>query len=135
MIHWKLKRKKYRDVQTVGTMDVYEDDVFLFSLAILEQEWNNNAIGNSCIPKGSYTVKDFDSKKHPISFIVEGTEPRSFILFHVGNYNYHSKGCILPGLYHEDINQDGYIDVAQSGNAMGRLNTHCRGKTILLDIS
>jgi hypothetical protein len=135
MILWKLKRKKHRDKQTVGTMDVYEDEVFLFSLATLEQEWNDNAIGNSCIPKGGYTVKDWDSKKHPISFIVEGTEPRTFILFHVGNYNYHSQGCILPGMYHEDINKDGYIDVAQSGNAMGRLNTYCRGKTMLLEIS
>ncbi len=135
MINWKLKRKKYRDKQTIGMMDVYEDDVFLFSVSTLEQEWNNNAIGDSCIPKGGYVIKDFDSKKHPNSFIVEGTEPRSFILFHVGNYYSHTQGCILPGLYHADIDQDGYIDVAESRRAMGRLNAYCRGKAIFLDIS
>lgn len=135
MISWKLKRKKYRDIQTVGVMEVYEDEVFLFSLAILEQEWRNNEKGNSCIPKGSYVVESWDSKKHPNSFIVRGTEPRTYILFHVGNYFNHSQGCILPGLYHDDINKDGYIDVAQSTKAMGKLNAHCRDKQILLDIS
>ena len=135
VINWKLRRKRYYDKQTIGIMDVYEDNVYLFSVATLEQEWNNNAIGNSCIPKGSYVVKDFDSEAHPNSFIVEGTEPRTAILFHVGNYHFHSQGCILPGLYHDELNNDGYVDVAQSGNAMGELNHHCRYKTILLDIS
>lgn len=134
MIHWKLNRKKYADTQTVGVMDVYEDDVFVFAVAILEQEWNNNAIGNSCIPLGNYTVDSWDSEKHPNSFIVRGTEPRTAILFHTGNYNWHSKGCLLPGLYHKDINKDGYIDVAQSGAAMKKLNALCRGKEILLTI-
>lgn len=135
MINWKLKRKKYRDIQTIGMMDVYEDDVFLFAVAILEQEWNNNEKGNSCIPKGSYTVESWDSEGHPNSFIVKGTEPRTYILFHTGNYHNHSQGCLLPGLYHADINNDGYMDVVSSKKAMDRLNETCRGKTILLDIS
>ena len=134
MIDWRLTRKKYSDKQTIGMMDVYEDDVFVFAVAILEQEWNNNAIGNSCIPEGGYVVKSWDSEKHPNSFIVEGTEPRTAILFHKGNYNWHSQGCLLPGLYHKDINKDGYIDVAQSGLAMIKLNELCRGKEILLTI-
>ena len=131
MIELILKRKKYTDKQTIGIMEVYRNNLFECSFATLEQEWNNNERSNSCIPKGFYIVKPYSSKKHPDSFIVEGTEPRTYILIHKGNYNTHTEGCILPGLIHMDINKDGYLDVISSAQAMIRLNNICKDEKII----
>lgn len=131
MIELKLTRKRYYDKQVIGTLDVYKDNLFQFSLATLEQEWNNNKTSNSCIPKGYYIVEHYNSNSHPNSFIIQGTEPRTYILIHKGNYHTHTEGCILPGLTHSDINNDGYIDVVSSGDAMKKLNYLCEGETII----
>ena len=135
MIELKLSRKKHTDKQTIGIMEVYKDNIFECCFATLEQEWNNNKTSDSCIPKGSYIVNNWDSEKHPNSFILVDTNPRTYILIHKGKYNTHTAGCILIGLNHKDINSDGYLDVIHSTDAMNRLNDICKGeKIILIDI-
>lgn len=135
MIELRLTRKRYDTIQTIGTLDVYKDNLFVCSFATLEQEWNNNQSSNSCIPKGSYIVEHYNSEKHPNSFIVRGTSPRTYILIHAGNYYNHTAGCVLIGLSHSDINKDGYLDVIHSSDAMNMLNEICKDeKIILLDI-
>ena len=59
------------------------------------------------------------------AYLVNDVPGREAILFHKGNYvPKDTKGCILPGLYFADINDDGLIDVAESTVAMNRmLNT------------
>jgi len=129
MIELFLSRKKYTDVQTIGTMDVYNDNEFVVSLATLEQEDNNNEIGNSCIPKGTYNIDHYQSAKYPKAFILKDTLPRTGILIHNGNYHTHTTGCILIGFTHADINNDGFADVLYSRFALKRLANICRGET------
>lgn len=131
MIRLELTRKKYTDKQTIGIMDVYRDNIFICSFATLEQEWNNNETSNSCIPPGFHKLEKYNSNKHPDSFILINTEPRTYILIHKGNYNTHTTGCILLGHIHKDINFDGYQDVINSGDSMKYLNEICRHEKII----
>ncbi len=129
MIELYLTRKKYTDKQVIGTMDVYNDNEFVCSLATLEQEDRNNEIGNSCIPKGIYPVKHYSSPKYPKAFSLGNTKPRKYILIHNGNYHTHTQGCILVGYSHMDINKDGYADVIHSKVALNRLVDICKNET------
>lgn len=131
MIQLKLKRKKYTDKQVIGNMDVYKDNIFVCSFATLEQEWNNNETSNSCIPPDFYKVKHYNSQSHPNSFIIENTEPRTYILIHSGNYNTHTAGCILIGAMHKDINNDKYQDVINSKDSMNYLNRICENENVI----
>jgi len=131
MVHLKLNRRKYLDKQTVGTLAVYKDNLFLFSLSTLEQDWNNNITSNSCIPRGHYIVEPHNSISHPNTFILRGTEPRTSILIHIGNKYSHTEGCILVGLIHDDIDNDGYVDVKYSTEAMNKLRNALAGEAII----
>ena len=132
MVELQLHRKRNSDKQVIGTMAVYKNNLFMCSFATLEQEWNNNKTNNSCIPKGSYPVEHYNSEKHPNTYILKGTEPRTYILIHSGNYNTHTAGCILIGLTHADINNDGYADVSHSGDALTKLRQICFNEEVIL---
>ena len=131
MIRLVLKRMKYSDKQTLGRMDVFRDSEYLFTLATLEQEWNNNKKLNSCIPPGFYKVEHWSSKKHPNTFIIRDTEPRTYILIHIGNTHRSSSGCILAGLSHGDIDGDGYRDVIRSTDAINKLRMECEDEEVI----
>lgn len=131
MIHLKLIRRKYTDKQTVGTMAVIKDNVFVCSFATLELDWENNKQNNSCIPPSNYSVNHYSSEKYPKAFEVLNVPNRSGILIHNGSYNTSSLGCILIGYIHSDINQDGYLDVIHSKDALSRFNDICAGEEII----
>ena len=131
MIDIKLTRRKYRDKQVLGTMDVYKDNEFICTLATLERAWLNNKRNESCIPQGFYIVEHYHSEKHPNSFELQDTAPRTSILIHSGNYYNHSAGCILVGLTHEYINDDDYCDVKYSSEAYNKLRNICKGEDII----
>ncbi len=135
MIQLKLTRRKYTGNQTIGTIEVYKDNVFISSFCALERGWLNNKLNQSCIPKGNYIVKHYNSKVHPDTFVVEGTLPRTGILIHKGNYYKDSAGCIILGFQFTDINNDKFLDVKYSTEAMAKLNEICKGEEIInLDI-
>lgn len=50
-----------------------------------------------------------------------GVPGRSGLRIHVANFAYQLEGCIAPGVVLKDIDADGTIDVAQSGQAYGEL--------------
>lgn len=131
MIRLILYRKKYRDKQTLGRMDVYRNDEYLFTLATLEQEWNNNMTSNSCIPPGFYMAEHYNSPNHPNTFIIKDTEPRTYILIHILNFFYQTEGCIGVGLTHGDTNKDGYSDLVRSADAMNKLREVCKNETVI----
>ena len=132
VVQWILDRKKYQSEQTVGTMDVILDNVWQYSLATLEQEWNDNEPFNSCIPAGTYIVTKHKSPNHGDCFLVNGVPNRGGILFHILNFFKQSKGCVGPGLYHAHLNSDEYVDVAESSKAMEKLKDTCKGDVRIL---
>jgi hypothetical protein len=97
-------RSVYTDDGTFGTLSL---DGVPFAVT-LENPWINNQPFVSCIPAGTYRAKrcrssaeyDYrDSPKYGNTFVIENVENRSKILFHWGNLEKHTQGCILVGSY------------------------------------
>lgn len=117
--------RTYHDNYTLGQMFVLNGHELLYRCKCIELPWLNNQRNVSCIPEGEYNaVKELHQTKGKV-FRLLYVRGRSGILVHKGNfvagYVKDSEGCILPGLYHEDINGDGNLDVAESGKAMDAL--------------
>ena len=87
-----------------GTFGVLISDV-PFALT-LERKWLNNQRSVSCIPSGEYKClrcsnsPDYDFKNSPRfgnTFQIMDVPDRSHILFHKGNLDDDSHGCVLIG--------------------------------------
>ena len=68
----------------------------------LERQWLDNRpskgdVPGSCIPAGSYVCKRVNSPTFGNTFEVMSVPNRSHILFHKGNIDDDSRGCILVG--------------------------------------
>ena len=85
-----------------GTFGVLLDEDIPFCLT-LEREWNDNKRGESCIPRGEYLCKRVQSPKFGDTFEVCDVSGRSYILFHRGNIEDDSHGCILVGEMYEKL--------------------------------
>lgn len=118
-----LKRIQDDDKQTLGELIVRDGDEVKFECKTLELPDKDNQKRISCIPKGEYEVVKRWSEKYGNHFHVLNVPNRSYILIHHGNYNRHTKGCILVGYAHLDINADGYRDVTSSRKTMEVLNS------------
>jgi hypothetical protein len=84
-----LKRTYQRD-KTIGEIELSDCS----KITTIELPWNDNKIGESCIPEGEYLVKRDKYGKHTWFKIVD-VEGRSFIEIHEGYKPSHSQGCIL----------------------------------------
>ena len=111
------------DKQTESLLTILNDkEEKIFNCYTLELPWNDNKKRISCIPKGEYNVEKRQSTKYKNHFHVLDVPNRSYILIHQGNYNWHTKGCILVGKTLTDINGDGLRDVTSSVSTMNKLN-------------
>ena len=120
-----LISRTYEPNFTLGSMFVLRGEELVHRCKCIELPWISNQRNVSCIPEGEYNaIKESHQTKGKV-FRLLYVRGRSGILIHKGNYvaGYvkDSEGCILPGLYHEDINGDGNMDVAESGKAMDAL--------------
>lgn len=88
-----------------GTFGVLKADGVPFALTV-ERKWANNKRGESCIPNGIYVARRCryseeyhftDSHRFGDTFVVEKVPGRKNILFHKGNVNDDSHGCIIIG--------------------------------------
>lgn len=61
----------------------------------LENPWKGNTPSISCIPSGRYTCRRVDSPRFGDTFEVADVANRSHILFHKGNVEADTHGCIL----------------------------------------
>ena len=86
-----------------GTFGVLMDIVTPFALT-LENQWLGNRRNLSCIPVGEYVCERYSSSKYSGTFIVTNVPDRSYILFHTGNTDEDTKGCILVA------EEFGYLD-------------------------
>lgn len=79
-----------------GTFGVLVDGNVPFCLT-LERQWMQNQKGKSCIPTGIYMCRRINSPKFGDTFQVLDVPKRTHILFHKGNIDDDSHGCILLG--------------------------------------
>jgi len=107
--------------QTLGEFNIYDGVKKLFSCMTLEPPDKDNQKNISCIPRGTYLVKRYKSKRFGIAFKLQHVPKRSAIVIHGGNFFDDTKGCIVVGKYFFDLNKDGLLDVADSRNTMDYL--------------
>lgn len=117
--------RTYNPSETLGSLFLFNGHERTFDCKTIELPWLNNQKNCSCIPEGIYEVIKYESDKHGKCFKILHVPGRTDILIHPGNYvageNKDSLGCILPGIYFTDINDDRFIDVAESSRAMQKL--------------
>ena len=117
--------RTYNKNETLGTLMIMDGERPVYKCKCIELPDNNNQQNTSCIPEGKYDVIKSTSTGRGDVFRLLEVPGRSGILIHIGNYAAGNKvdtqGCILPGIYFVDINDDGNIDVAESTKAMKEL--------------
>lgn len=99
-----LVRFCYAPWGTFGRLQFPSGDWFY----TVEQPWNNNAQGASCIPDGVYTlglryspvVKRTSRGKYSEGWEVQNVPGRTYIMVHPGNWPGDVEGCIAVGNGH-----------------------------------
>ena len=90
---WTIKRISETPEQTCG---VLIDDRFKPLCLTLEDPWRLNEKGKSCIPPGVWKAVPYDAPTYGETWEVQ-VPGRSAILFHPGNSEADTQGCILLG--------------------------------------
>jgi len=111
-----IRRVVTGDQGTFGVM-VYQNIPFSLSL---EREWADNrpslnGVPGSCIPAGTYMCNRVFSPKFHDTFEVTNVPGRSHILFHKGNLDDDSRGCIIVGEQFGDINGSSGVLSSRAG--------------------
>ena len=97
-----------------GTFGVMIHNHIPFAVT-LEREWLDNQSNISCIPAGEYICKRVDSPRFKDTFEVTDVKGRSHILFHKGNIDDDSHGCILVGEQFETLKGSPAILASKKG--------------------
>jgi hypothetical protein len=117
--------RTYNSNETLGTLMVMEGERPMFQCKTIELPDNGNQHNTSCIPEGEYKVMKVKRPNGDDAFLIIDVPNRSNILIHKGNYaagnHVDTLGCILPGKYFADINNDGNLDVVESTATMKEL--------------
>lgn len=79
-----------------GTLGVLHDADNAYCVT-LEDPWNNNQRGISCIPTGRYKVTPHSGTRFKNVWILHEVPNRTAILIHAGNTQADTQGCILVG--------------------------------------
>ncbi len=117
--------RTYNRNETLGTWMVMEGERPLFNCKTIELPDNGNQKNVSCILEGMYWMKKIKRPNGDNAFLLLDVPGRDKIEVHIGNYaagkRVDTEGCILPGAYFVDLNNDGNLDVAESGKTFERL--------------
>jgi len=90
-----LERFAYAPDGTYGRLFLPDGQI----LYTVEQPWNCNAVGASCIPEGTYQCAPRRYNRGGYEAIeIRAVPGRTHILFHVGNTPSDLRGCIAPGV-------------------------------------
>jgi hypothetical protein len=90
-VELKLKRVAENEDATFGVL-INVDTPFAVTL---EPSWEDNKKGISCIPSGPYSCKRVKSPRFGDTFEILDVEGRTHILFHKGNSERNTQGCVL----------------------------------------
>lgn len=127
-----LTRDLMTDQVTHGRLQIVAPSgAILFSCFSLELPWNDNKVGASCIPPGTYKLLHRSSPKYGNHLHVLDVPGRSYILIHPANYVSQLRGCIAPGMGRVDLNGDKILDVSNSRVAMEQVMKHVSDLDIL----
>jgi hypothetical protein len=115
--------------QRLELQRIYEDDRTIGRYQWGNKKWcclelpdRNNEQDESCISPGLYECEKYQSSTFKRECIrVLNVVGRTGICIHPGNYTTQILGCQLPGLYFKDIDGDGTLDVARSGDALDEM--------------
>lgn len=116
----KITRYSQDENQTLGSCVVLNDkNEPVFSSISLERGWRGNERNISCVPIGVYElVLEYSPRFKKYLWELKGVDGRSECKFHASNFWKQLNGCIALGNQPTDINNDGYLDVLNSGNTM-----------------
>ena len=106
-----LKRISYTEHGTFGVL-IQNNIPFAVTL---ERPWIENRINISCIPTGLYVCKRVKSPRFGNTFEVTDVPGRTSILFHKGNLQENSHGCILIGEQYEFLNDQPAVLASKKG--------------------
>jgi hypothetical protein len=110
-----LKRFDFRDDRTYGAL-IGPQGPFIFTL---ENPWLENKPQVSCIPFGTYACRRVQSPRFGNTFEVTGVPGRSHILFHAGNTEADTLGCVLTATTFDPV--QGVNGAVQSKKAFDEL--------------
>ena len=106
-----LRLTKSGTIPTFGVL--LREDGIPFALA-LERPWLDNQRSVSCIPAGTYRAIRHVSPRFGETFWIQDVPGRSEILFHKGNIDDDSHGCVLVGEQFDPVKgEDGIVASAQ----------------------
>jgi hypothetical protein len=115
----------YDKNETRGGLFIFDGIELVFKCVCLELPDNGNQKRFSCILEGMYWMIKIKRPNGDNAFLLLDVPGRDNIEVHVGNYaagkHVDTEGCILPGAYFVDLNNDGNLDVADSGKTFDRL--------------
>jgi hypothetical protein len=122
--------REYDENETMGFATIFNGADKLFEFRTIElpmftvpMKLNSPCI--NCIPEDTYSVTKIYSPTKGRCFQVHDVPGRTAILIHKGNYatgkKVDTQGCILVGSGFEDRNNDGNLDVVDSGTTLTKL--------------
>lgn len=127
----RINRTFQNDKQTLGVCTVFdEQNRAIFSGLSLERGWLDNKSNISCVPTGRYPlIYEFSPRFNKELWELKNVPNRNECKFHTANYWHQLNGCIALGSRLIDIDNDGYYDVANSGNTLLSFHIALRGET------
>lgn len=111
-----INRIKEGYKETLGQGTLLLNGMPRYDFVTLEKPNLHNTFNVSSIPAGTYKATKYIRPNKKKAIQLHGTDPRTWILIHSGNYFDDSEGCILPGKRFGDMNADGIYDVQESGD-------------------
>ena len=88
----------------------------------IERGDRNNERNVSNVPTGTYPLVWENSPKFGMVWELKDVPNRSECKIHVANMWDEINGCIAPGTYLGELNNDGYYDTLASGDALKRFH-------------
>ena len=96
----KPKSKEHAKKVTLGKLKVTASNGKIFECDTLENPWKNNKPFVSCVPADKYPIERHSGTKYHATFKIIDKflkKLRDTILFHWGNWQHNTLGCILTG--------------------------------------
>tara|TARA_R110000782_G_scaffold28858_2_gene72129 strand:- start:1361 stop:1807 length:447 start_codon:yes stop_codon:yes gene_type:complete len=118
-----LQRVWMDDNQSTGSLIVLDDlRQPIYISPCIERGDRNNEQNVSNVPTGTYPLVWENSPKFGMVWELKDVPNRSECKIHAANMWNQINGCIAPGTYLGEINEDGYYDTLSSGEALKRFH-------------